>query len=69
MSKPAISESVVLKHLLQIYGTWHSCALRESQITAADKKRGLKVGQLCDDCTAYAKAHLTDILTESKENK
>ena len=44
-----------------IYSTFHQCGLRASEITTADKARGLKVGQLCDDCTAMIDAHMHDL--------
>lgn len=44
-----------------LYSMFHRCSLRESEITADDKARGLKVGQLCDDCEQSIKAHMREI--------
>lgn len=53
----------VEKSLYSIYGSWHACALGtpKNPLMAADKARGLKKGQLCDDCNSMVAAYMKDI--------
>jgi len=44
--------------ILSLYSMFHRCGLRASEITATDRKRGLKGGQLCDDCIEMTDAHM-----------
>lgn len=55
---------VVKRHLSSIYRLWHQCGLRKTDITPEDEARGLKVGQLCDDCMSMINAHIQDIQNE-----
>lgn len=59
--KIEIDDVVLYKHLEDIYGTWHGCRLRESEMYAEDYARGLVPGMVCDDCRDYVKAHILDI--------
>lgn len=51
----------VKKTIKSIYATWHGCALTKREIRLEDKARGLKVGQLCDDCESMVAAHMKDL--------
>ena len=53
----------VEKSLYSIYRDWHGCALgtRKNPIHAEDRARGLKDGQLCDDCNGMIKAYMKDL--------
>lgn len=64
-----IKESIVRKHLRDIYGTWCGCALSlnpksKNFLSKEDIARGLKEGQLCDNCEAEINTHIQDMLTE-----
>ena len=58
---------IVRKHIHQIYSEWHGCKLgtKANPLHPEDKKRGLKIGQLCDDCENMVTAHMKDIETET----
>jgi hypothetical protein len=56
---------VVRKHLLKVYAMYHKCGLTPKEVTRADKARGLKVGQACDDCQRSAEWHIQEIIKET----
>jgi hypothetical protein len=64
-----INEKIVEQHLRDIFGLWHGCAMSlnprsKNFLTLTDIERGLKEGQLCDDCESQIAAHMLDMRTE-----
>lgn len=53
----------VQKSLYDIFRQWHGCAMgtRRNPLHPEDAARGIKEGDLCDDCNAQIEAHLKDI--------
>jgi hypothetical protein len=66
-STVAPTREAVEKSLRGIFGAWHSCALgtRRNPISAEDRDRGLKEGDLCDDCVGQINAHLVDLFGDA----
>lgn len=62
-STPAQVKRRVRKALRSIYGSWHGCALgtRKNPLHVEDQARGLKKGDLCDDCNYSVAAYMKDI--------
>lgn len=56
-----VSEELLRNHFRMVYGSWHGCALRKNMMHKEDYDRGLKPGQLCDDCNSWIEAHIQDI--------
>lgn len=52
---------LVRAHITSVYASWHCCALKKHELAKEDRKRGLKTGQLCDDCNSMIDAHMKDI--------
>ena len=57
------SKGAVEKALRTIFGSWHVCAMgtKANPLHPADKARGIKPGQLCDDCEGQVKAWMKDL--------
>lgn len=61
--------SRVEKSLRQIFGSWHACALgTKYPLHPEDRDRGLKKGDLCDDCNGQIAAHLKYIFSDKSKD-
>lgn len=62
------ARDAVEKSLRSICGAWHACAMgtKRNPLHPADEARGIKAGQLCDDCESTVAAHLKDIFGEER---
>ena len=68
----SINENVVRQHLHSIFALYHGCALStnprsKNRLMPEDIARGLKEGQLCDDCEGQIEAHMHDMKTEQND--
>lgn len=68
MSPTEKAATVVLR---AVHGQWHACALgtKRNPIHEEDRARGLKEGDLCDDCEAAVKWRVAQFLDLIKEEK
>jgi hypothetical protein len=49
---------LVENEIRSVYREWHCCGLRAKDMSAEDRARGLKVGQMCDSCEDMIKSRM-----------
>jgi len=55
---------IVHNHIKSLIGGRHGCALKASEISREELRRGLRVGDLCDDCILSIKVEMDAIEDE-----